>query len=131
MSKRSFAARLLVAALAVLPVAGVAQIWVPGTELIGQSVAVETNGTTNTVHFDARGAARIVSPRGQVVTASWTATDENLCLSSAGSTECWPYREAFQAGRQVTLTSDCRAVSSWLPNGTNAPPVKDETQKRG
>src|SRR6188474_1025772 len=41
--------------------------WTPGSELVGQSVQVETNGIVNTVYFDPAGAARIVTPAGSVV----------------------------------------------------------------
>lgn len=131
MSKRLTASKYLIAALVALPATGFAQVWVPGTEIVGQSVVVETNGVANTVHFDAGGAARIVSPGGRVVNASWTAADNNLCLNSGAASECWPYSQAFQAGQRVTLTSNCQAVSNWLPNGTNAPPVKEVMQERG
>ena len=131
MSKRLTASKLIFAALVAVPATAVAQEWVPGTEIVGQSVVVETNGVANTVYFDAGGAARIVSPQGRVVNASWTAANSNLCLNSGAASECWPYQQAFQAGQRVTLTSNCQAVSNWLPNGTNAPPVKEVMQERG
>ena len=122
MSKRLFATKLLVATMVALPAAAVAQTWVPGSEIVGQSAVVETNGVANTVYFDAGGAARIVSPSGRVVNASWTAANNNLCLNTGAAQECWPYSQAFQAGQRVTLTSSCQAVSNWLPNGVNQPP---------
>lgn len=131
MSKRLTASTYLIAALVAVPATANAQEWVPGTEIVGQSVVVETNGIANTVYFDAGGAARIVSPQGRVVNASWTAANNNLCLNSGAASECWPYQQAFQAGQRVTLTSNCQAVSNWLPNGTNAPPVKEVMQERG
>lgn len=131
MFKRLTASKLILAACVAVPTAGLAQEWVPGTEIVGQSVVVETNGVANTVYFDAGGAARIVSPQGRVVNASWTAANNNLCLNSGAASECWPYRQAFQAGQRVTLTSNCQAVSNWMPNGTNAPPVKEVMQERG
>ena len=131
MSKRLTASKLIFAALVAVPAAGLAQEWVPGTEIVGQSVVIKTNGVANTVYFDAGGAARIVSPQGRVVNASWTAANNNLCLNSGAASECWPYQQAFQAGQRVTLTSNCQAVSNWLPNGTNAPPVKEVMQERG
>jgi len=132
MSKRSTAMKLIAATFVFLPIAAVAQVWVPGTEIAGQSVVVETSGVANTVYFDPGGAARIVSPQGRVVNASWTASNNNLCLNSGTASECWPYRQAFQAGQRVTLTSNCQAVSNWLPNGTNAvEPVKEVMQERG
>lgn len=131
MSKRLTATKLMIATLVAAPAAGLAQDWVPGTEIVGQSVVVETNGVANTIYFDAGGAARIVSPQGKVVNASWTAANNNLCLNTGAASECWPYAQAFQAGQRVTLTSNCSAVSNWLPNGTNAPPVKDALGERG
>ena len=119
-------ATLLIATIVAMPTAAVAQEWVPGTEIAGQSIVVETNGVANTVYFDAGGAARIVSPSGRVVNASWTSGGHNLCLNTGAAAECWPYAQAFQAGQRVTLTSNCQAMSNWLPNGTNSPPPKAE-----
>ena len=120
-------ATLLIATLVAMPTAAVAQQWVPGTEISGQSIVVETNGVANTIYFDAGGAARIVSPSGRVVNASWTSGGHNLCLNTGASAECWPYAQAFQAGQRVTFTSNCQAVSNWLPNGTNTPPPRAES----
>ena len=131
MSMRVTASKYLIAALIALPATAFAQEWVPGSEIVGQSVVVETNGVANTLHFDAGGAARIVSPSGRLVIASWTAAKNNICLHTGSASECWPYQQAFQAGQRVTLTSNCQAVSNWLPNGTNAPPVKEVMQERG
>lgn len=131
MTKRLTASKLMMMALISAPAAGVAQTWVPGSEIVGQSVVVETNGVANTVYFDAGGRARIVSPQGRVVDAAWTAANNNLCLNSGAASECWPYSQAFQAGQRVTLTSNCQAVSNWMPNNTNAPPVQEVMQERG
>ena len=131
MTKRFKASMLVTSLLVAVPAATVAQVWVPGSEISGQSVVVETNGVANTVYFDAGGAARIVSPQGRVVNASWTAANNNICLNSGAASECWPYQQAFQAGQRVTLTSNCQAVSNWMPNNTNAPPVKEVMQERG
>jgi hypothetical protein len=129
MSKRFTAGKFVIAALAAVPAAALAQVWVPGSEIAGQSVVVETNGVANTVYFDAGGAARIVSPAGRVVPASWTAANGNLCLNTGGAQECWPYTQAFQAGQRVTLTSSCQAVSTWLANAVNAPPTPPPVQQ--
>ena len=134
MSKRLTASTYLIAALVAVPATANAQEWVPGTEIVGQSVVVETNGIANTVYFDAGGAARIVSPSGRVVNASWTAANRNLCLYTGAAQECWPYAQAFQAGQRVTLTSNCQAVSNWISNGTNVPlppPVQQAMPERG
>ncbi len=124
MSKRPVATKLIFATIIALPAAAIAQEWVPGSEIVGQSVVVETNGVANTVYFDAGGAARIVSPAGKVVNASWTSGNRSLCLNSGSASECWPYNQAFQAGQRVTLTSSCQAVSNWVANATNPPPAK-------
>ena len=101
----------------------------PGSEIVGQSVVVETNGVAT--RYISCGAARIVSPQGRVANASWTTANKNLCLNSGAASECWPYQQAFQAGQRVTLTSSCQAVSNWMPNSTNAAPVKEVMQERG
>ena len=110
-------------ALVLAPAAGaVAQTgWVPGTEIVGQTLQVTTNGTTNSVTFNADGTATIMAPNGQAVPATWSAANNMLCLSTGGPQECWPYTQAFQAGRQVSLTSNCQQVSSWLASMTNQP----------
>ena len=96
--------------------------WVPGMEIVGQSVQVETNGVVNTVHFDPGGAARIVTPGGRVVPASWTSNGGQLCLLTGASRECWAYQAPLQAGQQVAMTSSCNVTSRWLANATNPMP---------
>ena len=93
--------------------------WVPGAEIVGQSIQIETAGITNTVYFDPAGAARIMTPGGRTIPASWTAANGQLCLYGAGAQECWPYQSPFQAGQAMTLTSSCQASSRWLANATN------------
>lgn len=93
--------------------------WIPGSEIVGQSVQVETNGIVNTVSFDAGGVARIASPAGNVVQGTWTAANNQLCLQTATGQECWPYQSAFQPGQQVTLISSCQATSRWTALSTN------------
>jgi hypothetical protein len=101
--------------------------WVPGSEIVGQSVQVETNGITNTVYFDQGGAARIVTPNGTSVPATWTASAGKLCLYGSAAQECWPYQSPFQAGQPATLSSSCATSSRWLAAATNPlpePPVQ-------
>lgn len=99
-----------------------AAMWTPGSEIVGQSVQVNTNGVVNTVYFDEGGAARIMTPSGNTVPGRWTAANEQLCLDiGTGPAECWPYRSAFQPGQNVTLTSNCNVTSQWLANSTNMP----------
>jgi hypothetical protein len=69
--------------------------WVPGSEIVGQSVQVETNGVVNTISFDPGGSARIITPGGNVVPASWTASAGQLCLrTGAGQSHIAPKIEA-------------------------------------
>lgn len=112
-----------VVALGALPAAALAQAWTPGSEIVGQSVQVTTNGVTNTVYLDAGGAARIVTPGGNTVPGTWTAANGQLCLNNGTAQECWPYSAPFQAGQPVTLTSSCNSSSTWLAASTNAPPA--------
>jgi hypothetical protein len=108
-----------------------AQAWTPGSEITGQSVQVTTNGIVNTVYFDQGGYARIVSPGGRTVNASWAVNDGKLCLNSGAGAECWPYTQAFQAGQVVSLTSNCNATSTWTANSVNAPPRVENMGERG
>ena len=111
-----------IVAAAGLPAAALAQSWTPGSEIVGQSVQVTTNGVTNTVYLDAGGSARIVTPGGNTVPGTWTAASGQLCLNNGAAQECWPYAAPFQAGQPVTLTSSCNSSSTWLAAATNAPP---------
>ena len=120
---------LVAAALLGTPTVVFAQPLPPGAEIVGQSVQVTTNGVTNTVYFDPGGAARIVSPSGNVVNATWTSTAQRLCLNTGAATECWPYTQAFQAGQSVTLMSSCNASSTWVANGVNQPQVQNAGER--
>ena len=131
MIKRLFASTSLALALGAMPIAAIAQAWTPGSEIVGQSIQVTTNGVTNTVHFDPGGYARIITPGGKTVNASWTANATELCLNSGAGAECWPYTQAFQAGQSVTLTSNCNATSTWVANGVNPPPRVENMSERG
>ncbi len=119
--------------LAIAPAAGaVAQMgWVPGTEIVGQTVQVTTNGTTNSITLNADGTATIMAPDGQAVPATWSAANNQLCMSTGGPQECWPYTQAFQAGRQIALTSNCQQVSSWMAMATNQAPPPPQQQPMG
>ena len=113
--------KLIAAVVFAVPAAAFAQ-WVPGSEIVGQTLQVQTNGVTNTVHFAPGGVAHITSPSGRVVNASWTANNGQLCLVTGAAQECWPYQAAFQAGQPLTLTSNCNSSSQWLANAVNQPP---------
>ena len=121
-----------IVAVAGFPAAALAQAWTPGSEVVGQSVQVTTNGVTNTVYLDAGGAARIVTPGGNTVPGTWTAANGQLCLNNGMAQECWPYAAPFQAGQPVTLTSSCNSTSTWLAASTNsAPPPPGQRGERG
>src|SRR5918993_563325 len=71
------------ASLIFVPLAAAsAQVWVPGSEITGQSIQVETNGVVNTVYFDPGGVARIATPSGNMVQGSWSVANEMLCLET-------------------------------------------------
>jgi hypothetical protein len=109
----------------------VAQVtWIPGSEIAGQTVQVQTQGVLNTVTFNADGTATIMTPQGTAVPATWSAANNMLCLSANGIQECWPYTQPFMAGQQVALTSNCNQVSTFLAQATN-PPVQQPAGERG
>ena len=133
MGKREITKAIVGTLLLGAPVAGFAQAgWVPGSEITGQSVQVETNGVTNTVFFDPGGVARIQTPGGKSVPGTWAAANGQLCLTTGAAQECWPYSQPFQAGRQISLTSSCNSASRWTALGTNqAAPVQQGAGERG
>ena len=118
--RSSLAIALGIVAAAGLSPPAMAQ-WTPGSEIVGQPVQVTTNGVTNTVFLDPGGSARIMTPGGNTVPATWTAANGQLCLSANGANECWQYAAPFQAGQPVTLVSSCNSSSTWLAAGTNMP----------
>jgi hypothetical protein len=120
MMKPSLVTALTGAALLISPAAVLAQ-WVPGSEIVGQTLQVQTNGITNSVYIGPGGQATITTPGGRVIPASWTASNGQLCLNNGLSQECWAYASAFQAGQPMTLTSSC-GTSTWLASAVNQPP---------
>ena len=131
MGKREITKAIVGAMLLGAPTAGLTQNWVPGSEITGQSVQVEINGVTNTVYFDPGGAARIQTPAGNTVPGSWAAANGQLCLTTGGAQECWPYAQPFQAGQPLSLTSSCNAASRWTALSTNMAPVQAGAGERG
>ena len=130
--KTAFVARVSFGLAAIIAMPGVALAqWIPGSEVAGQGVQVTTNGVTNTVYLDPGGAARIVTPSGNVVNGTWTAANGQLCLGSGAAQECFPYTSPFQAGQPLTLTSSCGQSSTWLASATNAPPTQRPGGERG
>lgn len=116
---------------AALLATGAAAQWVPGSEIAGQTIQIETNGVVNNITFEPGGTARIVTPSGNAVPATWTANQGQLCLRTGAAQECFPYNQAFQAGQPVTATSSCGATSRWLANATNQPPQAQSAGERG
>jgi len=111
------------AVIATVAIPGVAYAQA-GAEIVGQPLQVTTNGVTNTVYLDAGGSARIVTPGGNTIPATWSAANGQLCLSNGSAQECVPYATPFQAGQPVTLTSSCGQSETWLASSTNAPPPR-------
>ena len=119
------------AALAAPAAAVVAQVgWVPGSEIAGQTVQVQTSGVTNNLYFGADGTATITTPSGTTVPGTWSAAGGQLCLSANGGQECWPYSSPFQPGQQMAMTSNCQQVSTFLAQSTNSP-TQDNAGERG
>ena len=131
--KSGFVARTAVAlfAMAAFPGVALAQGWSPGAEIVGQSVQVTTNGVTNTIFLDAGGAARIVTPGGNTIPATWSAANGQLCLNTGAAQECWAYNSPFQAGQPQTLASSCNQSSTWLASATNQPAMPSSGGERG
>lgn len=125
--KVAFAAAAFVAPAAAV----VAQVgWVPGSEIAGQTVQVQTSGVVNNIYFGADGTATITSSSGTTVPGTWSAAGGQLCLSANGGQECWPYSRPFQPGQQLAMTSSCQQVSTFLAQSTNAP-SQDNAGERG
>ena len=125
-----FKVALLGAAIAAPATVAIAQAWVPGSEIAGQTLQVQTRGITNTIYLAPDGTATITSPEGTSVPATWSAANNQLCLSANNAQECWPYTQPFQPGQQLALTSSCQQVSTFLAQSTNAP-VQQRGGERG
>ena len=120
MIKPSLCTMLTGVAILITPATAMAQ-WVAGSEIVGQTVQVTTNGVTNSVYLGPGGQATITTPGGRTIPAAWTSANGQLCLNTGAAQECWAYTSAFQAGQPMTMTSNC-GTSSWLASATNAPP---------
>ena len=119
-------------ALLAVPAAASAQSWAPGSEIVGQSVQVETNGVINIVYFDPGGVARIQTPSGNTVPGTWAAANGQLCLTTGAAQECWPYAQPFREGQQLALTSSCNSASRWTALSTNtSAPAQAGAGERG
>ena len=114
----------IIAGLAALSIGTAASAqWVPGMEITGQQVQVQTNGVMNTITFEPNGVAHIASPSGAtVVDATWTAANGKLCLQTATTADCYPYAAPFTAHAPVDLRSDCNMLSRWTALSTAVAP---------
>jgi len=122
---------LKIAALGSALVVPVGAVAAQGAAIIGQTVQVQTNGVMNSIYFSPDGTATITTPSGTTVPGTWTLANNTLCLSAMGAQECWPYTQAFQAGQQVSLTSSCQQVSTFMPQWTTPPPMQQPAGERG
>ena len=116
-----FKMTLIGSALAVPIGAAAAQVWTPGSEIVGQTVQVQTNGVVNAIYFSPDGSATITTPSGTTVPGTWSVANNMLCLSANGGQECWPYTRPFMAGQQTALTSSCQQLSTFMPQMVNSP----------
>ena len=57
-----------------------------------------------------------------MVDAKWTAAEGKLCLQTASTFDCYPYRAPFTAQRPVDLVSDCGVRSKWTALTTAVAP---------
>lgn len=118
-------ARTLIAMVALAAGSAASAQWVPGMEITGQHVDVETAGIMNHVFFESGGVAEITSPSGAiVVNATWTARDGELCLKTDRTFDCYPYHAPFSARVPVQLISDCGVVSQWTALTTYVAPYE-------
>ena len=116
-------ARSITAIVALVTASAASAQWVPGMEITGQQVQVQTNGVMNTITFEPNGVARITSPTGAtVVDATWTANAGKLCLQTSSTFDCYPYAAPFTANVPVDLRSDCNVLSRWTAVSTAVPP---------
>lgn len=116
-------ARSMIAIAALVTASAASAQWVPGMEITGQQVQVQTNGVMNTITFEPNGVARITSPTGAtVVDATWTASAGKLCLQTSSTFDCYPYAAPFTANVPVDLRSDCNVLSRWTALSTAVPP---------
>ena len=84
MKKPSLATILASAAVLIAPAAAAAQ-WIPGSEITGQTVQVQTNGISNSVYFGPGGQATITTRGGNVIPATWTANGGQLLARAIGT----------------------------------------------
>lgn len=124
---------LIGAAVAATATTAAAQMaWVPGSEIAGHSMQVQTNGVVNTIYFGADGTATITTPSGVTVPGTWSAANNQLCISANAAQECFPYTQPFHAGQQVALNSSCNQMVTFMPQGVNQPmPMQRPAGERG
>jgi hypothetical protein len=117
--------KLIIGAIALSSASVAAAQWSPGMEIMGQEVQVQTNGVVNTISFQPNGVATIRSPSGAtVVDATWTSDAGQLCLKTANTFDCYPYRAPFTARMPVDLISNCGVRSRWTALSTAVSPVE-------
>lgn len=118
-------AKILIGTVALSSATMAAAQWSPGMEIMGQEVQVQTNGVVNTISFQPNGVATIRSPSGAtVVDATWTTDAGELCLKTATTFDCYPYRAPFTARAPVDLVSSCGIRSRWTALSTAVSPVE-------
>ena len=130
MGRRSITTAIVGTLLAGAPIAGIAQTgWVPGSEIIGQSIQVETNGVTNTVFFDPGGVARIRDSGrqygpGNLGRIEWTIVPVDRRRSGMlALCPAVPVRTADHADEQLQfcIAVDCARHEPGAPNAVRAP----------
>lgn len=117
---------------AAAPISAGAQTgWVPGSEIAGQTVQLQTQGAMNSVYLSPDGTLTITTPGGATVPGTWSAANNQLCFAAQGRQECVPYTQPFQPAQQIALTSSCNQLLTLLAQSTNAPPPPPPPEPAG
>jgi hypothetical protein len=98
---------LLAATLAIAGCAGDRGRRDSGPEFAGRTMrVVAADGRVTTLRFR-RGGTVLARFDGRESAGRWALQRRELCFTWArGFRECWPYRDRFERGRTVALTSD-------------------------
>jgi hypothetical protein len=105
---------IIVAGLASLTLAGCSNFlgsperqgrWLPGSELVGQTMRVESAGRTSMMRF-ARDGSVHASFSGHDLDGRWNVEPGKICFTWGKVRDCWPYARPFRQGERMMLKSD-------------------------
>ena len=78
---------------------------VPGAELYGRSIRVESGGRTSVMTFRHDGKVQAAF-NGQTLTGDWAVEGQRICFTWSGFRDCWPYSGLWPRGTAVNLKSE-------------------------